>query len=102
MAIYLHGQVWDAPPRKLTSSEAANTCYWSMWQHRRKPYGALARGDRVLIVDTHRRTRTVAWEYEVLEVAHEPYRSHEEAARIIGRIVCARLGLTEREVREHP
>jgi hypothetical protein len=66
------------------------------------PYGALAPGDRILVVDTHRSTRTVGWEYEVLEVAHEPYRSHEEAARIIRRTVCARLGLTEREVREHP
>lgn len=102
MATYLHGQVWDVPPRTLTRVEAADTCYWSMWQRRRKPYGVLARGDRILIVDTHRHTRTVAWEYDVLEVAHEEYRSLEEAARIIRRTVCETSGLTEREVREHP
>ena len=102
MATYLHGQVWGTPPRTLTRREAADSCYWSMWQRRFVPYGVLASGDRVLIVDTHRRARTVAWEYRVLEVAHERYRSLAEAARIISRTICAAANLTEREVRKHP
>jgi hypothetical protein len=40
-------------------------------------------GDRVLVVDTFRNERTVAWEYEVADVSHEPYGSLTEAARLI-------------------
>jgi hypothetical protein len=55
MATYWHGQAWSNPPPRLTRREAANSCYWSMWQRRRAPYGALAPGDHLLVVDTFRR-----------------------------------------------
>lgn len=102
MATYWHGQAWDTPPPRLTRREATNSCYWSMWQRRLAPYGALAPGDRVLVVDSFQHQRTVAWEYEVREVSHEPYRSLAEAARAISRGVGAASGLTRQAVRAHP
>jgi hypothetical protein len=102
MATYLHGQAWDTPPPRLTRQEAADCCYWSMWQRRLNPYGVLALEDHVLIVDSFRHQRIVAWEYQVLQVSHEPYHSHDEAARTISRGVGVASGLTAREVREHP
>lgn len=73
-----------------------------MWQRRRAPYGALSPGDRILVVDTFRHQRTVAWEYEARDVSHEPYRSLAEAARVISRGVGAASGLTPQAVRRHP
>lgn len=81
--MYLHGQAWDSRPTPLTRQQAGEECYWSLWRRRLAPYGALAPGDRVLVVDTFRRVRTVAWEYEAVDVSHEPYGSLAEAARLI-------------------
>jgi hypothetical protein len=44
----------------------------------------------------------VAWEYEVLDISHESYRSLAEAARTISRGVGAASGLAAQAVRAHP
>jgi hypothetical protein len=52
-----------------------------MWRRHLLPFGRLAMGDRVVVIDTYRGDHLLGWEHEVNDVAHEAYLSHAEAAR---------------------
>jgi hypothetical protein len=82
----------------LTTEEELAGPYWSLWQQRRFPYGELAVGHQVLLLDHWRDEDRFSWELAVAEVQHLHVESKLDAITHI----AGMFGLKKGDVADDP
>jgi hypothetical protein len=95
MATYVYRRNHRSDPR-IGDETAVGGPHWSLWRNALLPAGALAPGDRVVLLDHWRGDDRLSWELEVDRAEHLRYGTKAEAIQCIARA----FDLTEVRVAE--